>query len=85
MIGRFDIDEEGNYIIMSNGSDRTGRPRLEDLDGRRVNERGYLLDEVGRVVMRAGTVVFKADEIDSDGEIPAPFCYMKSKQALGMG
>lgn len=84
-MGRFDIDEEGNYIIMANGMDRAGNPRLEDLDGRRVNERGYLLDEVGRVIMRGGPWVFKAEEIDSDGEIPAPFCYMKSKQALGMG
>ena len=34
--------------------------------------------------MRDSTVVFKQDEIDSDGEIPAPFCYMKSKVALGL-
>jgi hypothetical protein len=29
-------------------------------------------------VLRDGTIVFRAEEVDEDGEIPAPFCYMKS-------
>jgi hypothetical protein len=38
---------------------------------------------LGNVVLRNGTVVFRSDEIDEDGEIPAPYCYMK-KDNLGM-
>lgn len=33
--------------------------------------------------MRDGTLVFRPDEIEDDGEIPAPYCYMK-KDNLGM-
>jgi hypothetical protein len=28
--------------------------------------------------------VFRPDELDSDDEIPAPFCYQKHKEALGL-
>jgi hypothetical protein len=42
------------------------------------------MNTLGQVVKRDHTVIFKADEVDSDGEIPAPFCYMKSKAALGL-
>ena len=42
------------------------------------------MSNLGMVVKRDGTIIFKPDEIDSDGEIPAPFCYMKSKAALGL-
>lgn len=37
------------------------------------------------VITKRGLVVFRADEVDSDGEIPAPFCYMKNKDSLGLG
>jgi len=42
-----------------------------------------LIDNTGNIVFRDGTVVFRADEIDEDGEIPAPYCFMK-KDTLGM-
>lgn len=29
-------------------------------------------------MLRDGTIIFMANEVDEDGEIPAPFCYMKS-------
>ena len=45
LIGNFDIDEDGNYIIISNGKDRRGFDILEDKQGRRVNRRGYLLND----------------------------------------
>lgn len=75
LIGQFDIDEDGNYIIISNGRDQRGRDILEDQTGRRVNRRGYYVDDEGSVVTIDGTVVFKAYEVDEDDEIPAPFCY----------
>jgi len=37
------------------------------------------------VVTKDQELVFRPDEIDEDGEVPAPFCYFKSKKALGMG
>jgi len=43
--GNLDIDEDGNFIIISDGQDRNGKPILEDLDGRRVNKRGYLMND----------------------------------------
>jgi hypothetical protein len=81
--GNLDIDEDGNFIIISDGLDKKGVPILEDIDGHRVNIRGYLIDHLGRIVLRDGTMVFRPDEIEDDGEIPAPYCYMK-KDGLGM-
>lgn len=43
---------------------------------------GYLVDPASNVVKRDGQVVFRADEVDSDDEIPAPFCYELKKQQL---
>jgi hypothetical protein len=84
IIGNFDIDEEGNYIIISNGKDIRGKPRLEDMDGHRVNKRGYLINDHGQVVTRDKTIIFRADEVDEDDEVPAPFCYYKNKDSLGL-
>lgn len=84
LIGKFDIDEDGNYIIISNGRDQRGRDILEDQTGRRVNRRGYYVNDEGQIVTADGTVVFKVDEVDEDDEIPAPFCYQKSKASLGL-
>ena len=85
LIGNFDIDEEGNFIIIKNGKDSAGNPRLEDQDGRRVNQRGYYMSDDGQILMKDGTFVFRKDEVDDDGEIPAPFCYKKNKDSLGLG
>ena len=81
--GNLDIDEDGNFIIISDGQDRNGKPILEDLDGRRVNKRGYLMNDQYQIVLRDDTIVFRTDDIDEDGEIPAPYCYWK-KETLGM-
>lgn len=56
--------------------------RLLDHQGRKVNRRGYLIDPEGNVVTAAGEMIFKAEELDSDEEIPAPFCFEKKKEAL---
>lgn len=84
IIGEFDIDEDGNFIIVSNGYDDDDVIILEDSNGRRVNRRGYLLNEKGHVITKDGFLVFRPDEIDSDDEIPAPFCYQKHKDTLGL-
>ena len=84
IIGEFDVDEQGNFIIVSNGYDQLGRVVLEDAQGRRVNKRGYLLDNLGHVITKDGQLVFRPNELDSDDEIPAPFCYLKHKETLGL-
>lgn len=84
LVGKFDIDEDGNYIIISNGRDDGGRDILEDQAGKRVNRRGYFIDDDGQIVTRDGTVIFRIDEVDEDDEIPAPFCYQKNKESLGL-
>ena len=84
IIGEFDIDEDGNYMIIGAGEDKQGEQILEDINGHRVNTRGYLINDNGQVVLKDGTIVFRKDEVDEDGEIPAPFCYMKAKGNLGL-
>jgi hypothetical protein len=49
-----------------------------------VNRRGYFIDDGGQIVTKDGTVIFKIDEVDEDDEIPAPFCYQKNKESLGI-
>ena len=29
-------------------------------------------------MLKDGTVIFRKDEVDEDGEIPAPYCYWKN-------
>ena len=45
--GNFEIDEDGNFIIVSNGRDKDGELILEDASGARVNKRGYLINQIG--------------------------------------
>lgn len=84
IIGQFEIDEDGNFIIISNGQDDLGKQVLEDANGHQVNKRGYLLNAHGQVVTKQGQPIFRPEEIDSDDEIPAPFCYQKHKDTLGL-
>ena len=39
---------------------------------------------MGNVITKKGKVIFRPEEIDSDDEIPAPFCYQKHKDTLGL-
>lgn len=75
--GEFDLDESGNCIILR-GKDG----RLCDMEGRKVNNRGYLVDNEGNIITSKGALIFRVDELDSDEEIPAPFCFEKKKQSL---
>ena len=82
MIGQFDIDEDGNYIIISNGRDKRGLDILEDKQGKRVNKRGYFINDNGQIIDKDGRIIFRAEEVDEDDEIPAPFCYNKNKESF---
>ena len=76
-MGDFEIDDDGNAMIIR-GKDG----RLNDREGRRVNKRGYLVDITGNVITRNGMEIFRIDEVDSDDEIPAPFCFEKKRESL---
>jgi hypothetical protein len=77
IMGEFEIDDLGNFIIL-----RGERGELLDKRERRVNRRGYLIDRFGNVVNKDGQIIFKALELDSDDEIPAPFGFEKRKRNL---
>jgi hypothetical protein len=77
IMGDFDIDDDGNHLIV-----KGAEGKLNDRIGSRVNNRGYLVDIEGNVVTKKGTLIFRRDEIDSDDEIPAPFCFEKKKESL---
>lgn len=74
ILGDFELREDGSRV-----EQREGRHQV-DRTGHRVNRMGYLIDPASNVVKRDGQVIFRADEIDSDDEIPAPFCYDLKKQ-----
>jgi hypothetical protein len=76
ILGDFELREDG-----SRAPQREGRHQV-DRTGHRVNNMGYLIDPACNVVKRDGQVVFRAEEVDSDDEIPAPFCYELKKQQL---
>lgn len=77
IMGEFEIDDLGNFIIL-----RGERGELLDKKERRVNRRGYLIDRFGNVINKNGQIIFKAVELDSDDEIPAPFGFEKRKKNL---
>ena len=77
IMGDFEIDDMGNFIIM-----RGEKGELLDKHDHKVNKRGYLIDKYGNVVNKQGQVVFKNVELDSDEEIPAPFGFEKRKKNL---
>lgn len=77
-MGEFEIDDLGNFIIL-----RGEKGELLDKKQRRVNRRGYLIDRFGNVVNgESSQIIFKAIELDSDDEIPAPFGFEKRKKNL---
>lgn len=77
IMGRFDIDDAGNYIIL-----RGDNGKLFDKEGKEVNKRGYLIDRVGNIINRKNELIFLQAELDSDEEIPAPIGFDKRKQML---
>jgi len=77
IMGEFEIDDLGNFIIL-----RGEKGELLDKKERRVNRRGYLIDRFGNVINKETLIIFKAIELDSDDEIPAPFGFEKRKKNL---
>lgn len=55
---------------------------LKDREGRRVNKNGYIVDNEGNIITKRGVLIFRKVEIDSDDEIPAPFCFEKKIESL---
>ena len=77
IMGEFEIDDAGNYII-----ERGEQGELLDSAGRPVNKRGYLVDKSGNVINLRDQVIFRAADLDSDDEIPAPYGFEKRKENL---
>ena len=77
VMGDFEIDDLGNFIIL-----RGEKGELLDKKERRVNRRGYLIDRFGNIINKQGQIIFKAVELDSDDEIPAPYGFEKRKKNL---
>ena len=77
IIGEFEIDDQGNFLILRGDAGET-----MDKQGRLVNKRGYLIDREGNVVNHNGEMVFRASDLDQNQEIPAPYSFEKRKQNL---
>ena len=75
VLGEFEEDDNGACIIL-----QTADGKLNDRYGRLVNRRGYLVDPEGNIVTRGNVFIFYKEEIDFDGEIPAPYCFQKTKR-----
>lgn len=68
VLGDFEMDPLGNPIL-----DRGTDGFYLDRNGNRVNVRGYLIDKQGNVIDKQGKIMFEADMLDSEGEIPKVF------------
>jgi hypothetical protein len=81
IMGDFELRGDGSRVEAKTSDGR----HLADQTGHRVNKMGYLTDPAGNIVKRDGEMIFRIDEVDSDDEIPAPFCYDLKKGQLGKG
>jgi hypothetical protein len=70
ILGDFDRDERGHPLILQ---DKKGE--LIDKGGKRVNEKGYLVDpRTGDILEKEkGRKIFSSGELDERGELPPPF------------
>jgi hypothetical protein len=59
LIGDFERDKDGNPINKG-----------KDIKGRKVNDKGYLVDDGGNVINKDGKKIFDAGMLNPDGEIP---------------
>ena len=74
IVGNLDRDEKGN-VIPREGHDG----KFFDKDGKPTNARGYLVDpKSGDVVNNVnGQKMFRVEDMDEKGEVPAPFNFEK--------
>ena len=75
IMGDFEIDEGGNFVILKGENGE-----LLDRGDKPVNRRGYLVDKQGNVINKDGDIIFKVNELESDDEIPAAHALEKRKQ-----
>ena len=73
ILGEFDVDDRGNFII------KTVDGHFVDNNGKRVNQKGYFIDHQRNIINKNLDIIFFADEVGDDGELPAPFVYEKHK------
>ena len=72
VIGVFDKDANGNIMLQ-----RGGAPNVfVDNVGRRVNEKGYLIDSDGNIIDREGKRIFVKEHL-KNGEFPKIFLFTK--------
>ena len=74
---KFNIDEvKGDYEMDPLGNPMLQKTRdghLVDSKGRRVNSKGYLIDDLGNIVNKRKGKVFDRRLLEDDGEIPKVF------------
>lgn len=67
-MGHFETDPQGNMVIVKKSQTSNGlTPRSEllvDALSRKVNRRGYLVDEKGNVVSKFGEIVVLKEDLD---------------------
>lgn len=66
--GDYEMDPLGNPMLQ-----RTRSGQLVDSKGRKVNEKGYLLDDQGNVCNKRQQKVFSKILLEDDGEVPKVF------------
>lgn len=71
-MGHFETDLEGNFVLIKKLSPDGRTEWLVDALGRRVNRRGYLIDDENNIVNKFGEMIIQKDDLDSNsGDIPA--------------
>lgn len=73
-MGMFDIDDFGNIQL--------NHETMRDNLNRKVNKNGYLIDNLRNIINQDCDVIFEADELDEDEEIPMPYRFEKRKKQL---
>ncbi len=75
--GAFERDPQTGEEII--GNKRNEKGLLVDKLGRRINEHGYLVDEQGNIVDKRGRIRLHHKQLDKDGNIPLLFNYKGKK------
>ncbi len=70
IMGSFERDPNDGYILIKENE----QSQLVDLRGRRVNKRGYLVDDQQNIINRKGEIIFRYDEVmkEFEDDTPAP-------------
>ena len=71
IIGVFEKDANGSIVLQKSQNDA-----MVDNVGRRVNHKGYLIDEAGNIIDREGRKIWQGDHL-KNGEPPKIFLFTK--------